>query len=102
MNGTTTFEPATSPILNAWAGKAVDARRTPPPVLVTAREIGLPTGDPSHHTFDRTRLPFAGVGAQFCALGTDGVMGVDQVTTAVRIPAAADPGIPPRRTPSRC
>lgn len=102
MNGPTTFDEATSPVLNPWAREAADVRHTATPVLVTARGTGLPMGDPSLGMVDKIRPPFAGLGAPLGAFGIDGVMGADQVMTAVRIPAAADPGIPPRRTPSRC
>jgi hypothetical protein len=102
VNNMMTFEPATSPVLSTWTVGAVDARRTVPP-FAELQGIGLPVGGHSYRKLDRTRLPFAGVGAPLGALGADGVMGVDQVSTAVRIPTAAnDSGVPPRRTPPRC
>ena len=82
--------------------EAVDVRRTFPPVS-TVQGTGLPIGtckgtSLSARTLERTRLPFAGASAHL-----DGVMGADRVqATAVRIPAVADQGDPPRRTPSRC
>jgi hypothetical protein len=102
VNSMTNLHPATTPVLDVRAVEAADARRTVSP-FAELQGTGLSVGGPAYRKLDRTRLPFAGVGARFCVLGTDGVMGVDQVTTAVRIPAAAnDPGVPPRRTPSRC
>jgi len=82
--------------------EAAGARRMVAPVS-TVQGTGLPIGTCkgaalSVRTLERTRLPFAGASAYL-----DGVMGVDRVQAAVvRIPAVADQGDPPRRTPSRC
>ena len=95
MKNNDMFVAAATPVRTQ--GLVVGACRTAPPVL-TVQGTGLPVGDR-----DRTRLHFAGIGAASSALGIDGGTGVDQVKAAlVRMPAAADPGIPPRRTPSRC
>jgi hypothetical protein len=96
---------ATSPVLDLMTGAVVAERRCVPPVA-TVKGTGLPfgtrEGGPSVPTFERTRPLFAGTGAPVGALGVDGVMGADQVQTTALIPAAADQGDPPRRTPSRC
>jgi hypothetical protein len=96
---------ATSPVLDLMTGAVVAERRCVPPVA-TVEGTGLPfgtrEGGPSVPTFERTRPLFAGTGAPVGALGVDGVMGADQVQTTALIPAAADQGDPPRRTPSRC
>ena len=86
MRSPETFGAVTSPVLGySWTGEAARVRRTVPPV----RKV------------EGTGLPFAG-------FGTSGVtvlgMGADQVqrSVVIRIPADADPGIPPRRGPVRC
>ena len=82
---------ATSLVLGSGrTGEAAVARRTVPPV----------------QTVNGTGLPFAGFDAtRFRAVGVvGGAMGPDQVkgTGVVRVRIAADPGILPRRWPSRC
>lgn len=87
MNDFITIGAAASPVLSlGLTGKAADARRTVPPV----------------HKVKGTSLPVAGAGAFFGAVGA--VMAADQVqgTGVDRIPAVADPGIPPRWRPVRC
>lgn len=102
MNGTTRFAAATSSVLGCVrAGEAVVARRTVPAVSAV-KGTGLPIGGPAVGTLDRIRPSFSVAGAHVSALGV-GVMGADQVpATAACIPATADLGDPPRRTPSRC
>jgi hypothetical protein len=96
---------ATSPVLGQRTGAVAVERRCVPPVS-TVKGTGLPfgtlEGGPTVLTFERTRPPFAGAGAPVGALGVDVVMAADQVRTTALIPAAADQGDPPRRTPSRC
>jgi hypothetical protein len=95
----------TSPVLGLRTGAVAVERLCVSPVS-TVKGTGLPIGTleggPSVPTFERTRPPFAGTGAPVGAFGVDGVMGADQVQATVLIPAAADQGDPPRRTPSRC
>ncbi len=103
MKNTMTSDAVATPVLGyALTGAVAGALRTVRPIS-KVEGTGLPVGGPSLRTLDRIRLPFAGIGARFCALGVAGVSGADQVPgTAVRMPAAVDPRIPPRRTPSRC
>ncbi len=103
MKNTMTSDAVATPVLSYVAtGSVAAARRTVPPVS-TVPGTGLPVGGPSFRTLDRIRLPFAGIGARFRALGVDGVSGAAQLSgTVVGMPTAVDPGIPPRRTPSRC
>jgi hypothetical protein len=96
VNSTQTFDAVATPVLNQ--GLVAGACRTAPPAP-TAQGTGLPVGG----RFDRTRLFVSGIAARTYALGIDGGTGADQVkATVVRMPAVADRGIPPRRTPSRC
>jgi len=103
VKNTMTSDAVATPVLSYVAtGSVAAARRTVRPVS-TVPGTGLPVGGPSFRKLDRIRLPFAGIGARFCALGIDGVTGADQLSgTVVGMPSAIDPGIPPRRTPSRC
>jgi hypothetical protein len=97
---------ATSSVLSQRTGVVVVVERLCAPPVSTVNGTGLPfgmrEGGPSVPTFERTRPPFAGAGTPVGALGIDGVMGADQVQATALIPAAADQGDPPRRTPSRC
>lgn len=103
MISTETFAAATSSVLGHYGTEVVaDARRTVPPVS-KFQGTGLPVGGPAFRTLDRTRLPLAGIGARVCVLdGGNGTAADQVIETGVRMPAAVDPGIPPRRTPSRC
>lgn len=95
MNDNDMFDAVATSVLNQ--GMVAGACRTAAPVP-TVQGTVLPVGDRA-----RTRQHFAGIGVGSTALGIDGGTGADQVkATLVRMPAAADPGIPPRRTPSRC
>jgi hypothetical protein len=103
VNSITKFGAGATPVLSCVsAGVVAGVRRTVAPVS-TVQGTGVSVAGPSVRTLDRIRLPFAGIGARLVALDVYGVMGADQVeATVVRIPAADDKGIPPRRTPSRC
>jgi len=90
VNDFVTIGAATSLVLGRdRAREAADVRRTVPPV----------------HTAKGTGLPIGAFGTGFDTGGVAVVlMGADQVqrATTVRVPAVADPGIPPRRGPVRC
>jgi hypothetical protein len=99
VNGLITLDAVTSSALGFWTGEVAVAPRCVA-FLPTIKGTGLPVGGPAVPMVERTRPSF--VGTSVYALGAD-VMGTDPVQgTAVRIPATAVQGDPPRRTPPRC
>jgi hypothetical protein len=99
VNDLITLDAVTSSALGFWIGEVAVGPRCAAP-LPKVKGTGLPVGGPAVPTFERTRPSSATTSAY--ALGV-GVMGMGQVQgIAVRIPAAALQGVPPRRKPPRC
>jgi hypothetical protein len=100
VNDQMTFGAVASSVLGSiGTGETAVLRRTAPVCPTRLRQLGVIAG-PVVGAVQGTSLSNAGVRAHLGA--TDAVM-TDQVQgTAVRIPAAAAKGIPPRRTPPRC